>query len=605
MDDRVVVDLGPEGIAKHLLEGWHAVEQWGVWSAATSASVLVPLWQATGTSGVWVRITLVAAPFGSDCTALRVSANGVQLNASEPASGGALNFSGFIVDVPHWLLLELSVGQLFNPAALGQSADSRGLGVGLMRIEIEHDAGARIGGEAADPTGIEWLPAAELLQPQRLDLVVKASYFQALLSKRGLPQARAAYLRHIQLRTGGQEPADYQGKPSPKQELAHFELASRALLTSMQTKGFDPAHAVPLGNGSRPLNGAHRIACAAALHLDIAVKREPADAGTWDMAWFIRQGYSKREQMQILFDLVRLSPDRCSVFVLWSPVLDAWDDMVDKIAGEGYAVAGFVDLAWPEAQRAAFESLVFDIYSHGITDFIGGFGHIERKLQFLRPKPCFLRVGVCMFNAAAGAAWGGITGLKSAIRQRHASLAPVDHFVTCHFGDTPAESQHMARTLLCPENLDAVAARPVNQPRQVFLGWLNAYAQTLAQLGIRSEDCCIVGSAALEVQGIRLATDIDFTTREAIRAARFTPGVTRFDTGIDLVTQGYHRSSNAVAISDDHLIDEPGAHVYFRGFKITALSLIRDRKEFSRRPKDLLDVELMLALAHPRFASAA
>jgi len=252
----------------------------------------------------------------------------------------------------------------------------------------------------------------------------------------------------------------------------------------------------------------------------------------------------------------------------------------------------------------SYESLVFDLYSHGVADFVEGFTHIDRKIGFLREKPCFLRVGVCMVNGDTDSGWVAIPNMKAAIRMRFAAGDEIDRFVTCHFGDTPAESRHMARTLLLPENLDAVWSRTASQPRTTFLHWLNNYKALLQELGIDPDDCCIVGSAGLEMQGIRMATDIDFTVKDALRTSRFNAGVTRFERGIDLVTKGYHRTVSGPTHSDDDLIEEPGMHLYFRGLKVVSPELIRQRKAFSGRPKDKLDVELIAAVSTPPFATS-
>ena len=43
----------------------------------------------------------------------------------------------------------------------------------------------------------------------------------------------------------------------------------------------------------------------------------------------------------------------------------------------------------------------------------------------------------------------------------------------------------------------------------------------------------------------------------------------------------------------DELINNPKNHFLCRGYKFANLSIIRDRKEYSRREKDLIDVELI------------
>lgn len=154
----------------------------------------------------------------------------------------------------------------------------------------------------------------------------------------------------------------------------------------------------------------------------------------------------------------------------------------------------------------------------------------------------------------------------------------------------------MARTLLLPESLRSAQYRRIAKPRTEFLRWLNEYRKILSRFGIKPEDCCIVGSAGLEIAGLRLATDIDFTTKAAVRMDCFGTGVTHFSGGVDLVSEGYHKAENGRHWPDDVLIDDPNLHVYFMGFKVANLAVIRDRKQYSKRPKDLLDVELIARL---------
>lgn len=438
------------------------------------------------------------------------------------------------------------------------------------------------------------LDPRHLIQAKRLDIIVKARYFEALLQGRFVEPAEHLYRKHILARTGGTEPADFHGPVSDKRHIDDYVSACHALLKSMQINGYDVSYPVPLGNSNIPLNGAHRIACATVLGLKVHAESFSGEAGYhWDMAWFVQHGFSKVERLRILFDLVRLVPDQCSVFVFWPHAIDAWNDLTQSIRDHGYDMAGYVDLAWSESERPVYESLIYDLYSFGVTDFVNGFTAIDRKIGFLKEKPCYLRVGVCMQRQAGPSVFPGVYDLKALMRQSLASHVPVDQFVTCHFADTPGETLHMASTLLLPENLQSARLRQVAKPRVEFLQWLTLYRNVLHGQKIAIEDCCIVGSASLEVHGLRQSTDIDFTTRSAIRADHFGPGVTHFEGGVDLVTEGYHKSEQGEHWRDDVLIDQPGLHVYFRGFKMADIAVIRDRKQFSKRPKDLLDVELI------------
>jgi hypothetical protein len=76
----------------------------------------------------------------------------------------------------------------------------------------------------------------------------------------------------------------------------------RNLLVSMVNKGFDLAHAIPIDPDGELLGGAHRLACALALGIDVVpVTRQPqyAWAPAWDMNTFCDQGASTEDMVRI------------------------------------------------------------------------------------------------------------------------------------------------------------------------------------------------------------------------------------------------------------------------------------------------------------------
>jgi len=97
----------------------------------------------------------------------------------------------------------------------------------------------------------------------------------------------------------------------------------------------------------------------------------------------------------------------------------------------------------------------------------------------------------------------------------------------------------------------------------------------------------------LEPLGVRSTTDIDFTVLNDIRAARFGPGISHVADGVDLVTENYHRLSEGRAFTDSEIIATAGLNLRYLGHKFVAPWIVRDRKNFSGRPKDRLDAELI------------
>lgn len=140
-----------------------------------------------------------------------------------------------------------------------------------------------------------------LLSPDRLDIAIKWRFFRHLIDG-GDPDSERVYRAHIMGRTGGVEPG------GDKRSVDGYVDAARALLRSMKARGFDPVHPIPVGSNGRIRNGAHRIACALALGIDVAIERidKPGTAAPWDEAWLRRGGLTADDIARAKDDLERL-----------------------------------------------------------------------------------------------------------------------------------------------------------------------------------------------------------------------------------------------------------------------------------------------------------
>jgi hypothetical protein len=131
----------------------------------------------------------------------------------------------------------------------------------------------------------------------RLDLVVKYRFFDMLLRGVAAPEAGEMYTRHIIARTGGVEPGN-----SPKTNINLYLTAARCLLRRMAERGFDPSEPIPLDQWGRLRDGAHRVACAAVLGLQVEVFHIEAQypIRQWGIDWFLANGFSRRYVNELL-----------------------------------------------------------------------------------------------------------------------------------------------------------------------------------------------------------------------------------------------------------------------------------------------------------------
>mgnify|MGYP003964373083 CR=1 FL=1 len=107
---------------------------------------------------------------------------------------------------------------------------------------------------------------------------------------------------------------------------------------------------------------------------------------------------------------------------------------------------------------------------------------------------------------------------------------------------------------------------------------------------IKKEDVCIVGSYILQKNKIRQSHDVDFIVKKSertkINERRGTKKITNIT---ELVSINWHPT-----LSDDEIISNNTHHTILKsGFKIIKLELLVDRKNKTRRPKDINDLKLI------------
>ena len=434
--------------------------------------------------------------------------------------------------------------------------------------------------------GIEWIDPRELLHAGRLDIVAKYLYARQLLGEPPLHSgfdAEDVYLRHIQYRTGGAEPGD----EARKGNLAGFAQQTAQLASAMRDRGYDPSQPIPVARHTGLiLNGAHRVAVALALGIRRVpvVYRDDVDGLTWDFDWFIDNGFSPHEMDEIVRVWIHLKGERAGCIMLWPPVDAHWDEIEGEIA-ERMPIVARRDFAFTPP---AFAELVRDIYATDWGPIVGE--NIERKVAFFStyaPRVRLLVVQVPMSGKDV------FPALKSEMRDRYHHAAPADRFATLHTTDTACETAHVADIFLNPANLEALRHRPEPGMRPEFMEWVRDYHSRLQSRRINPEDCCVVGSAVLDLFGVRPATDLDFTVTHAVRARHFTPGVTHLTSDLDVVAQDYPREVGRAPFTDNDLIRDRALHVRFRGLKFASLDIVVKRKLMQRRPKDLSDVALV------------
>ena len=119
--------------AKFLLEGWSSPEGFGVWSSAKRASMILPMVSAT--KGIDFKLRAFSGGSGQK---IRIKINAVDVGEFlvESESVVTVGVPLFSVRDERYFLIDFEIPDAVSPKSLGQSADTRELGVGLISFRL-------------------------------------------------------------------------------------------------------------------------------------------------------------------------------------------------------------------------------------------------------------------------------------------------------------------------------------------------------------------------------------------------------------------------------------------------------------------------------------
>jgi hypothetical protein len=419
----------------------------------------------------------------------------------------------------------------------------------------------------------------DLIGPSRLDIVVKYLYAKAYLMGDLTPEIKKLYRDHIEFRTNGIEPPDLFGESTHKHNLDDYESHFLALINSLVKNSFDTRYAIPITRNNNLGNGAHRLAASLALNIDVYAFYVDGNGAEWGFDWFrSKQQFSTEDLTLILnqWSILRLQQNRLNYLILWSPIADSFDEALLFISNQT-VVTGYTDYHFDDNEHLRL--FLLNLYAFNTDDM--HLNNIKNKALRLSSYPLFCRVVI--IDDLEPYSKGLV--IKRGLRSLFHSKIEESLFITAHALDTFDELEFFTELLFDRPELK-------NTESPLMLGWMHELHHVLLSQGIRKNDLCIVGSSVMDIYNIRVSTDIDFTLTSALRA-RYGDGVTKLSPNVDIVTMGYHRTDNSPRVNDDQLIQNAKHHFLCRGYKFARLEIIRDRKAFSKRPKDLVDVDLI------------
>lgn len=435
----------------------------------------------------------------------------------------------------------------------------------------------------------------DFFTPDRLDLIVKYLQAKNYLSSIYNKDVEDLYIRHIIMRTGGIEPEDCLTHKTDKTSVMDYLNSFKNLILDMKQNGFNPKYPIPVDKHKKMLNGAHRIAAALALNIKEIPTEEVQGVSfcPWDFNWFQENGFSVEDKQRILKGYVDLHLENCSIFVIWQPALRYYGH-IQKLIQDHLDIVGSFDLDF-EDNYLAFENAILDIYD--VSKIDGGFSTIYNKIKMLENYYLSFKVIVVKNRETKDDIFSLSKKTKHAIRKIFDSMISSDHFITLHSSDTVNELKLLNEILLSPNNMKYLRKRNHNLYDLSFLTYIQNFKKMCQNQNLNSDDTIIVGSGPLAALGIKSVSDLDFVVLEKYRN-KYGDEPKKMYESIDLATKKYHRNGTSHYYTDDELIQNPDCHFIVNGIKFCNLDIVKERKKFSAREKDIRHVRYIELYEH-------
>ncbi|WP_044408467.1 hypothetical protein [Thiomicrospira microaerophila] len=158
---------------------------------------------------------------------------------------------------------------------------------------------------------VEYIAPSSLVRPARLDLLSKITYAQEYIKGTLTEQAIFDYKEFIK----GFSLNKFTEGDGSKSNFNDFRESFDSLICSIKNNGFDPIHAVPVGEDNTIIGGAHRTAIMVALRQQIPIVRLQGLVANYDADYFKQRDVAEEV---IETSLTRLANYiNASVFILW------------------------------------------------------------------------------------------------------------------------------------------------------------------------------------------------------------------------------------------------------------------------------------------------
>lgn len=410
------------------------------------------------------------------------------------------------------------------------------------------------------------IPAMHLVSPKRADLMAKYIYAKQREWKTSCRFGHDIYYHHLRVWNGFWEYSP------PKQSFNDFLQAFDVLLDSVQQKGFDSDHPIPLGSNGVICNGSHRLTACLLYGKNIWAERIPYECA-YDFPYFKDRGLASKYLDAMALQYCELKPD--SYILIVFPSALGHSKKVETI------IQTHAEIVYKkEITFTPLGGFNFILTAYENEPFVREGENSNYPSARYKAKLCFPD-HLAPYNPAR------IYLLQSSclasIKKCKAEIRAVFNLYndSVHSTDTHEEAIVLARALFNQNSVHCLNHRKDAFFPQ-FTQYFEKYRKWLASTDKEHEWFAVDSGAVLAAYGLRDCQDLDFLHYENDSISTHLPGIDSHNSHLH-----YH------GLTLDDILFDPDNYFYYKGVKFCSLSVLRLMKEKRGEAKDMHDLGLI------------
>lgn len=407
-----------------------------------------------------------------------------------------------------------------------------------------------------DKYTISTIAAKKLITNERVDIFIKYLYALSIINEDNNTFLESLYCEHIKAFNHFVE-ADSTGKVGKESFVSNF----KNIIESIKRNGFDSNYCIPVSENLIPLDGAHRIAAAAALNLDVTVVNLELKDEKYNIDFFRSRGLNESLLDYITTQFAFFLPN--SYMVLVWPRANAKDEEIRNILNRNGTIINRKNIRLSYNGLVNFQRIVYK-REKWLGNYSNDFEGVHTKASQCYSTNGILRAFLFQSNA-------DLIKMKDEIRV----LYKVGKHAV-HINDTHEETVEISQ-LVFNENANHFINCSVRKEQKVFNRLFEEYLHCIEQKKIDCKSVALIGGI-IPLYGIRDAKDLDYISTKQIPES--------FNDNIELETKKLKYSSYSV----QEIINNPKLHFVFKGVKFASLNVILEIKEKRNNDSDKRDV---------------